>query len=103
MGRRRRPVAPPGAKGANLNIVAAAIQLAGGPTKVARLCGITRQSVYAWIRDRRVERLIDGVRLARASGIPIEKLAGEDAFEAAESGGAKNRRRKKKRPQGVAE
>jgi hypothetical protein len=30
-----------------------------------------------WIEEWRVERLIDALKLARASGIPIERLAGE--------------------------
>ncbi len=58
--------------------MAAAIALAGGPTAVGKLCGVTRQSVYLWIEEWRVERLVDALRLSRASGIPIEKLAGED-------------------------
>lgn len=61
-------------------MVAAAVELAGGVTKVARLCGVTRQSVYTWTQEWRVERLIDALMLARASGIPIERLAG-DAFK----------------------
>ena len=58
-------------------MVAAAVELAGGPSAVARLCGVRRQSVYLWINEWRVERLIDALRLSRVSGIPIEKLAGE--------------------------
>ena len=61
-------------------MVAAAVELAGGVTKVARLCNVTRQSVYTWVQEWRVERLIDALILARASGIPIERLAG-DAFK----------------------
>jgi transposase-like protein len=61
-------------------MVAAAVELAGGVTAVATLCGISRQSVYSWIQEWRVERLIDAIKLSRASGIPIEKLAGE-AFD----------------------
>ena len=38
----------------------------------------SRQSVYWWVEEWRVERLVDALRLFRASGIPIEKLAGED-------------------------
>jgi transposase-like protein len=45
-------------------------------TAVARLCGVTRQSVYTWIREWRVERLIVALKLAPASGFPIERLAG---------------------------
>jgi transposase-like protein len=58
-------------------MVAAAVELAGGVTKVAKLCGVARQSVYTWIEEWRVERLIDALKLARVSGIPIERLAGE--------------------------
>jgi len=61
-------------------MVAAAVELAGGVTAVAKLCGVARQSVYTWIEEWRVERLIDALKLARASGIPIERLAG-DAFK----------------------
>ncbi|MGO9603854.1 MAG: hypothetical protein ACLQAT_10730 [Candidatus Binataceae bacterium] len=41
-------------------------------------------SVYLWINEWRVERLVDTQRLSRASGIPIEKLAGE-AFDKVEN------------------
>jgi transposase-like protein len=57
-------------------MVSAAVELAGGVTAVSKLCGVARQSVYIWIQQWRVERLIDALKLARASGIPIERLAG---------------------------
>lgn len=59
-------------------MVAAAIELAGGPAAVAELCGVHRQSVYVWIKEWKVERLVDALKLSRASGIPIERLAGEE-------------------------
>jgi hypothetical protein len=62
-------------------MVAAAVELAGGPGAVAKLCGVRRQSVYWWINEWKVERLVDALKLSRASGIPIEKLAGA-AFDA---------------------
>jgi hypothetical protein len=62
-------------------MVAAAVELAGGPSAVATLCGVRRQSVYWWIKEWKVERLVDALKLSRASGIPIEKLAGA-AFDA---------------------
>jgi hypothetical protein len=48
--------------------------------------GITqRQATASWlgliynrINERRVERLIDALRLSRASGVAIENLAGDD-------------------------
>lgn len=64
-------------------MVSAAVELAGGVSAVAKLCGVSRQSVYLWIQEWRVERLIDALKLSRASGIPIEKLAGE-AFDPSE-------------------
>ena len=52
-------------------------------TALLKLPGFHRKRVqksFAWIEEGRVERLIDALKLARASGIPIERLAGE-AFE----------------------
>ena len=60
------------------NLVAAAVRLAGGPSSVAAICGVARQTIYDWISECRVERLIDALRLSRASGVPIENLAGDD-------------------------
>jgi hypothetical protein len=60
------------------NLVAAAVRLAGGPGAAATICGISRQTIYDWINERRVERLIDALRLSRASGVAIENLAGDD-------------------------
>ena len=77
MGRRKTSAPPRGRKAQRPNLVAAAIELAGGPTAVAALCGVHRQSVYVWIKEWKVERLVDALKLAKASGIPIEKLAGE--------------------------
>jgi hypothetical protein len=73
---RKKTSGPPRSKRSKPNMVAAAIELAGGPTAVAALCGVRRQSVYLWIRDWKVERLVDALKLSQASGIPIEKLAG---------------------------
>jgi len=48
---------------------------------VGKLCGVSRQSVYWWIKEWMVERLVDALKLSRASGIAIEKLAGESINE----------------------
>jgi DNA-binding XRE family transcriptional regulator len=69
--RRRTGVSKP-------NLVAAAVRLAGGPGAAATICGVSRQTIYDWINERRVERLIDALRLSRASGVAIENLAGDD-------------------------
>ncbi|MGA7873180.1 MAG: helix-turn-helix domain-containing protein [Candidatus Binatus sp.] len=58
-------------------MVAAAVELAGGVPAVSRLCGVSRQSVYSWIREWRVERLTDALKLSEASGIPVKKFAGQ--------------------------
>ena len=60
------------------NLVAAAVRLAGGPGPAATICGVSRQTIYDWINERRVQRLIDALRLSRASGVAIENLAGDD-------------------------
>ena len=77
MTRKKTSGRPKRLRGVKTNMVASAVELAGGVTAVARLCGVARQSVYSWIEEWRVERLIDALKLARASGIPIERLAGE--------------------------
>jgi len=53
----------------------------------SRLCGVRRQSIYLWIKEWKVERLVDALKLSRASGIPIEKFAGGmiDAKQAKET------------------
>src|SRR5215470_14768983 len=76
MGRRKIPARPKGAGAKKPNMVAVAVELAGGPSAVAKLCGVRRQSVYWWIKEWKVERLVDALKLSQASGIPIEKLAG---------------------------
>jgi transposase-like protein len=80
MSKRRSTGRPKKLRGPKTNMVAAAVELAGGVTAVSKLCGVARQSVYTWIQEWRVERLIDALKLARASGIPIERMAG-DAFK----------------------
>ena len=77
MSRRKNSGRPKRQKVSKVNMVAAAVELAGGAIAVAKLCGVTRQLVYIWIQEWRVERLIDALKLSRASGIPIEKLAGD--------------------------
>src|ERR1700730_4577642 len=77
MGRRKTSSRPKGKRTSRPNMVAAAVELSGGPNAVAKIGGVRRQSVYWWIKEWKVERLVDALKLSRASGIPIEKLAGE--------------------------
>ena len=81
MGRKKIIAQPSGRKTNKPNMVAAAVELAGGAAAVGKLCGVRRQSVYWWIKEWKVERLVDALKLSRASGIPIEKLAGESFDE----------------------
>jgi hypothetical protein len=77
-------------------MVAAAVELAGGPSAVAELSGVRRQSVYWWIKEWKVERLVDALQLSRASVIPIEKLAAEPLgpYNSTEPGKAASKRTK---------
>jgi len=77
MAKRRTSARPAKQRAAQANMVAAAVELAGGVPAVARLCGVSRQSVYSWIREWRVERLTDALKLSQESGIPVEKFAGQ--------------------------
>src|SRR5271167_5266557 len=81
MGRKKIYARPTGKRTNKPNMVAAAVELAGGAAAVGKLCGVRRQSVYWWIKEWKVERLVDALKLSRASGIPIEKLAGESFDE----------------------
>lgn len=76
MSRRKTSGRPSVEKIAKPNMVAAAVDVVGGVAAAAKLCGVSRQTVYSWIQDWRVERLVDALRLSHASKIPIEKLAG---------------------------
>jgi transposase-like protein len=77
MAKRRTSARPAKQKAGQANMVAAAVELAGGVPAVAKLCGVSRQTVYSWIREWRVERLTEAVKLSQASGIPVEKFVGE--------------------------
>jgi DNA-binding transcriptional regulator YdaS (Cro superfamily) len=60
------------------NAVARAIAAVGGPTKAARLCGVSNAAVHRWIRSGSVTLLRHALRLSRASGVPIEQFVGEE-------------------------
>jgi DNA-binding transcriptional regulator YdaS (Cro superfamily) len=60
------------------NAVARAVELVGGPTKAARLCGVSNAAVHYWIRSGSVRLLRHALRLSQASGVPIEKFVGEE-------------------------
>ena len=59
-----------------VNLVEAAVELAGGVTTVARKLGVSRQSVYNWMVAGHMwdvtYRYVAG--LSNLSGIPVEQL-----------------------------
>ena len=77
MGRKKKSARPEGKKAKRPNMIAAAVELAGGPSAVAELRGVI--SVNRSIADDEMEGASVPVnwRYSRASGIPIEKLAAE--------------------------
>jgi DNA-binding transcriptional regulator YdaS (Cro superfamily) len=62
--------------------VARAVAAVGGPTKAARLCGVSNTAVHRWIRFGSVPLLRHALLLSRASGIPIEQFVGDEDEEA---------------------
>ncbi len=62
-----------------VNLVEAAVELAGGVTVVSRQLGVSRQAVYDWIAAGHLmnARLRHVVGLSKLSGVPLERLAGE--------------------------
>ena len=60
------------------NSVARAVAGVGGPTKAARLCGVSNAAVHRWIRSGSVILLRHALRLSQASGVPIEQFVGEE-------------------------
>jgi DNA-binding transcriptional regulator YdaS (Cro superfamily) len=63
------------------NAVIQAVIAVGGPTKAARICGVSNAAVHQWITRGTVPFLKHALRLSRASGIPIEEFAGDDKSE----------------------
>ncbi|MGO9058199.1 MAG: YdaS family helix-turn-helix protein [Candidatus Binataceae bacterium] len=68
-----------GGRRQQVNLVEAAVEVAGGVTAVARKLGVSRQAVYNWIAAGHMMdvtyRYVAG--LSKLSGIPIEQLTRE--------------------------
>jgi hypothetical protein len=60
------------------NAVARAVSAVGGPTRAARLCGVSNAAVHYWINRGEIISLKPALRLSRATGIPIEEFANDD-------------------------
>jgi hypothetical protein len=63
MGRRKIGGPPQGRKANKINLVAAAVEIAGGPTAVARLCGV-RPAI-----DLSVDQGMEGRKIGRRAEI----------------------------------
>jgi DNA-binding transcriptional regulator YdaS (Cro superfamily) len=63
------------------NSVARAVAAVGGPTKAARLCGVSNAAVHRWIRLGSVTLLRHALRLSQASGVPIEQFVEQEDDE----------------------
>jgi DNA-binding transcriptional regulator YdaS (Cro superfamily) len=67
-----------GRAGRDNNAVARAVALVGGPTKAARICGVSNAAVHKWIQIGEISYLRSALRLSRASGVPIEQFVAEE-------------------------
>ncbi len=63
----------------NVNLVAAAVKLAGGVSKVAKKLRVSRPTVYKWIAAGTMREAPHYcvVALSKLSGVPVEQLGGE--------------------------
>jgi transposase-like protein len=61
-------------------MVEAAVELAGGVTKVAKELGVSRQAVYNWIAvgNMTQARFKHTTALSKLSKVPIQRLIGLD-------------------------
>ena len=60
------------------NAVIRAVAAIGGPTKAARVCGVSNAAIHKWIQRGSVSLLKHALRLSKASGIPIEEFVGDE-------------------------
>jgi hypothetical protein len=69
-----------------VNVVAAAVRIAGGPKRVAEMLSISRSQVYRWINARTMANAtyIYVAKLARLSGIQTQFLGGDGGPSAIE-------------------
>ena len=51
-----------------------AIDLIGGPTKVANLLGVSTAAIYIWLHKGGTFRKVHALKLAKVTGIDYQKL-----------------------------
>lgn len=78
-----------------MNPVIRAVRLVGGPTQASFLCRVSAAAIFKWRKLGRVYDARAAVLLARASGVPIEQLAGVDVGDG--TAGPAPKRRKGRR------
>jgi len=60
------------------NWVAEAITRVGGIVQAAAICRVRQATLYDWKKKGAIRLLAPALRLAKASNIPVERLAAED-------------------------
>jgi hypothetical protein len=60
------------------NAIARAVASLGGPTRAARVCGVSNAAIHKWIQRGSISLLVHALRLSRATGVPIEQFADEE-------------------------
>jgi len=60
------------------NPVKRAVAEVVGPTKAARVCGVSNSAVHKWINQGSITLLRHALALARASGVAIDEFVGEE-------------------------
>lgn len=83
-----------------MNAVDRAVQLVGGPTQASFICRCSAASIYKWRQLGFVYDSRAAVRLARASGVPVEQLAGLAETEGGGTDGPAPMRRTRRRRRG---
>lgn len=58
------------------NAVEDAVQAVGGPSEASHICHVSAATIYAWRKQGYVSDGLAAVKLAKASGIPVEDLVG---------------------------
>lgn len=80
-----------------MNAVSLAVRKVGGPTQASFICQCSAAAIYKWRKLGFVYDSRAAVRLSRASGIPIEQLAGLELVDGGNDGPARAKRPKRRK------